>query len=394
MTDSIHVFNPGFRVLDSAGDPVPGAVLRFFDAGTDTPRTVYSDADLTTELGPAVYCDTGGYPVAAYGSTNKVMIWVDSGDFKVAAETSAAVPLWSHDNMPGALDTTLFGGGGGGTDLSIPVVTKVAAYTIVDGDRGKMIAGNTTGGGFTLTLPSAVDVGDGWACYIHKASSANTLTVATVSSQTITTPEGAATSLALTAQGASVLAISNGANWITQGYTEAEISAQLDAINTAVSARALSATTISAAGLATGGGSLDANRTITVTAATQANMEAGTSTTTAVTPDAMDYHPGVSKIWCEWNQSGTAAIRTDYGTSSVTDNGSGDTTVNFATLFSSANYGFACGTSGGLSVGAISLRVGTTVPTANAIRLYNGQGDDEGFVDASYASVICMGDWA
>ena len=42
--------------------------------------------------------------------------------------------------------------------------------------------------------------------------------------------------------------------------------------------------TISASGLATGGGDLSANRTITVPAATQAEAEAGTSSTTAMTP--------------------------------------------------------------------------------------------------------------
>ncbi len=52
---------------------------------------------------------------------------------------------------------------------------------------------------------------------------------------------------------------------------------------------------ISAAGLATGGGDLTADRVITVTAATGANVQAGTSTAVAVTPKALaDAMPPVS----------------------------------------------------------------------------------------------------
>lgn len=47
------------------------------------------------------------------------------------------------------------------------------------------------------------------------------------------------------------------------------------------------ARTITASGLVTGGGSLTANRTVTVTAATEADIKTGTSTTTAMTPKGL-----------------------------------------------------------------------------------------------------------
>ncbi|WP_444453114.1 tail fiber protein [Rhodobacter capsulatus] len=56
------------------------------------------------------------------------------------------------------------------------------------------------------------------------------------------------------------------------------------AANDNANTRALQTTTITAAGLATGGGSLGADRTITVPAATQAEAEAGTVDTKAMTP--------------------------------------------------------------------------------------------------------------
>lgn len=55
-------------------------------------------------------------------------------------------------------------------------------------------------------------------------------------------------------------------------------------IATDLATRALQATTISAAGLATGGGSLAANRTITVPAATATEVRAQSSSTAALTP--------------------------------------------------------------------------------------------------------------
>lgn len=55
-------------------------------------------------------------------------------------------------------------------------------------------------------------------------------------------------------------------------------------VTTALAGKVATSRTISAAGLATGGGDLSANRTITVTAASQAEAEAGVSSTVAMTP--------------------------------------------------------------------------------------------------------------
>jgi len=63
--------------------------------------------------------------------------------------------------------------------------------------------------------------------------------------------------------------------------SEATLRAEADAL------KADNATTVSGAGLATGGGSLAANRTITVASASQAEVIAGTETAKAVTPAAL-----------------------------------------------------------------------------------------------------------
>ena len=47
---------------------------------------------------------------------------------------------------------------------------------------------------------------------------------------------------------------------------------------------------------------------------------------------------GSAKAWVNFNGTGTVAIRASYNVSSVTDNGTGDYTVNFTNAFSDANY--------------------------------------------------------
>ncbi|WP_413874167.1 phage tail protein [Albidovulum sp.] len=69
--------------------------------------------------------------------------------------------------------------------------------------------------------------------------------------------------------------------------TATDQAATANAVKTAndnANSRALKSTTVSGGGLATGGGDLSANRTITVPAASQAVAEAGTDNATAMTP--------------------------------------------------------------------------------------------------------------
>jgi hypothetical protein len=47
-----------------------------------------------------------------------------------------------------------------------------------------------------------------------------------------------------------------------------------------------------------------------------------------------------AKAWVTWNQTGTVAIYSDGGVSSITDNGTGLATVGFSITKSNANYGF------------------------------------------------------
>lgn len=49
------------------------------------------------------------------------------------------------------------------------------------------------------------------------------------------------------------------------------------------------------------------------------------------------------KAWVNFNGTSTVSIRASYNVSSITDNGTGDYTVSFATVMDNANYSFSFG---------------------------------------------------
>lgn len=63
---------------------------------------------------------------------------------------------------------------------------------------------------------------------------------------------------------------------------------------------------------------------------------ADTSGNNSSTPAAIAN--GISKAWVNFNGTGTVAIRASYNVSSITDNGTGDYTVNFTTALADASY--------------------------------------------------------
>jgi hypothetical protein len=96
------------------------------------------------------------------------------------------------------------------------------------------------------------------------------------------------------------------------------------------------------------------------------------------------------RAWVNFNGTGTVAIRASGNVSSITDNGTGDYTVNFTTAMPDANYSIV-GMTGPQP--AVSLNVGMTLssdaftPTTSAARVQTRRRDTNGDVDVSYALV-------
>jgi hypothetical protein len=93
-----------------------------------------------------------------------------------------------------------------------------------------------------------------------------------------------------------------------------------------------------------------------LTTATQAEQETGTSTTAAVTPGRQQFHPSAPKCWIQFTSITTTAITVSYNVTSVTDNGTGATTITIATDFSAATYCTAgMSKDGGSGAGCLTL---------------------------------------
>ncbi|HYE58566.1 MAG TPA: hypothetical protein VD948_08675 [Rhodothermales bacterium] len=99
------------------------------------------------------------------------------------------------------------------------------------------------------------------------------------------------------------------------------------------------------------------------------------------------YKDSIPKAWAKWSLSGgTVTLDDDVNVSSITDNGVGDFTLNWATAFSSAHYAVA-GTAGAagqttivpVTVATGSIRVQTLDPSGVA-------------QDRTYNSLIAIGD--
>jgi hypothetical protein len=60
-----------------------------------------------------------------------------------------------------------------------------------------------------------------------------------------------------------------------------------------------------------------------------------------ITTDELASTVPVAKAWVNFNGTGTVAIRASYNVSSITDNATGDFTINFTTAFADSNYSVA-----------------------------------------------------
>ena len=79
---------------------------------------------------------------------------------------------------------------------------------------------------------------------------------------------------------------------------------------------------------------------------------------------------GSAKAWVNFNGTGTVAIRAAFNVTSITDNGTGDYTVNFTTAMSDADYGYALSGQSPQAVGEIYTSVQfNQAPTTTTIRV-------------------------
>jgi hypothetical protein len=100
---------------------------------------------------------------------------------------------------------------------------------------------------------------------------------------------------------------------------------------------------------------------------------------------------GSAKAWVNFDGTGTPAIRTSYNVSSITDNGTGDYTVNFTNAFANTSYVVIAAVSNDGSNNAVTINTQSTqgsisVPTTTAVRMQIARAA-VGYVDSTYVNV-------
>lgn len=205
-------FPVGHRATDADDNPLAGGYWLYFAAGTTTPKAVYSDAEATQSLGTRVDLNASG--MAVDGANTPTMIYPGTGAYKARLYAANDTLIVEQDNLPGkeedpaevttALPTT-------------PVISKSSAYTVTENERGKLINANPTGGSFAITLPSAVTLGDNFRVGVRHNGSANQVSVISSGSQFVRAHK-ALRSYALTGLGEVAWFVSDGSDWIVDGY--------------------------------------------------------------------------------------------------------------------------------------------------------------------------------
>ena len=94
------------------------------------------------------------------------------------------------------------------------------------------------------------------------------------------------------------------------------------------------------------------------------------------------------RAWVNFNGTGTVAIRASGNVSSITDNGTGDYTVNFATLMLDANYESNAGAGTPGVANGIGISPAQVAQTASALRMATvAVGTTPALTDYTYVNV-------
>lgn len=125
------------------------------------------------------------------------------------------------------------------------------------------------------------------------------------------------------------------------------------------------------------------DNSVSISAASKAEQETATEANKFVAPATAQYHPSAAKAWAIFQPDGT--ILDSYNISSVTDNGTGDWTLNFINAFSS-NYYAAVGST---ETANYFISFGTRAVGALQVLSYNVGG---AAAEGSIISVICFGE--
>lgn len=136
------------------------------------------------------------------------------------------------------------------------------------------------------------------------------------------------------------------------------------------------------------GANTASDKTITVPAADGNMLYADSSGNAQINSGYGSLATGyVARAWVNFNGTGTVAIRASGNVSSITDNGTGDYTVNFTTAMPDVNYSHS-GSGGKLITSSISdIDVSRVNSSASNMRIETVRGSSNGLTDFEYIGI-------
>jgi hypothetical protein len=307
----------GAQFFDSNGIPLAGGLLYVYTAGTTTPVTTWTtNAGTSANTNPIVLNAAGRTPFE---------IWLNSGvTYKFALYTSTNVLIGTYDNIPAIDDPTVFNNLITVTGTNTLAGTSVPPYTAyVAGMTLSFIPVNTNSGAVTLDL-------DGLGAKNIFVGSSTALSSGDLVAGRIAQIQYDGTRFQLYQSSLADNSVTT-AKIVDLNVTTAKL----------------------AANAVTTGKVADAN----ITAAKLDGAQTGTAPIYA------------ARAWVNFNGTGTVAIRASGNVSSITDNGTGEYTVNFATALVDANFSALCTAKEFMGATRIAYQSEVMTPSASSYRL-------------------------
>ena len=183
---------------------------------TTNPKRSGADADLTSKSGTPVVTDSKA--ISTTNGITRTLIYVGTAPYKIVIKDSSQQHHCDARQYPRRRRFCIVQRCC--RHRIVSVVTKSLNYTVVKDDQNSLFKINCSSGDVTLTLPSAVAMGNGWCIRVQHAGSANQAILATVSSQLIS--EGSksfSTGYALALNGEDIELRSDGGNWNVVSHT-------------------------------------------------------------------------------------------------------------------------------------------------------------------------------
>ena len=392
---AVRLLTPGMVFLDNSGLPLDSGKIFTYETGTSTNKTTYTDAAAGTPNANPVILDSNG----------RADIWLDTDvAYRIVVKTSADVTLDTVDAVLGPLDLTgdvaflgdiaLSDGKGIEDDsnnehlIFQKTASAVNYWEMTNAATGNNPLLSTAGSDASVGANFKVKGSSGsYSFQDHNSNPLLVLGPGTASAVNYFTINNAATGNApdFTITGTDTNVDFNFQAKGTGTYNlkgtsdsaaELRIFEDTDNGTNYFGLKAAASTTASvsyvwpaadgssgAVLVTDGSGTLSWDTGTLSAAASQAQMETGTSTSVFSSPGRQQFHLGHPKVWCRLTGQGTIGIDASYNVDSIVDEELGVYTVNIDTNFSAAEWCWIISASTDSSWGT-----GADVPFAYGVR--------------------------